>query len=39
MKLLAETIVNAMVRATEGNWREPSPQFLLPFDIYTAENL
>jgi hypothetical protein len=39
MKLLAETTVNAMVRATEESRREAFTQFLLPFDIYTAENL
>ena len=39
MRLLAETTVNAMVRATEGNRQEPSSQFLLPFDFYTAVNL
>jgi LacI family transcriptional regulator len=39
MKLLAETVVNAMVRVTEGSAREPFTQCLLPFDIYTPENL
>jgi LacI family transcriptional regulator len=39
IKRLAETAVSAMVRATEGSTREPFTQRLLPFDIYTAENV
>jgi len=39
IKLLAETVVDAMVRAAEGNRREPSVQLQLPFDIHTPENL
>lgn len=39
IKRLAETAVSAMVRATEGSTREPFSQWLLPFEIYTAENL
>ena len=36
---LAETTVDAMLRATERSGAEPSTQWLLPFDVYTAENL
>ena len=39
IKRLAEGAVTAMVRATEGSLREPFTQCLLPFDIYTAENV
>jgi LacI family transcriptional regulator len=39
LKLLAETVVDAMVRATEGSKHETVSQYLLPFDIHTAENI
>jgi LacI family transcriptional regulator len=39
LKLLAETAIGAMVRATAGGGRESSPPSLLPFEIYTAANL
>jgi LacI family transcriptional regulator len=39
MRRLAETAVEAMVQAVEQGRREPAPQILLPFDIYTPENL
>jgi LacI family transcriptional regulator len=39
LKLLAETAVDAMARAIERNEAKPLPQILLPFDVYTPENI
>ena len=39
MQHLAETVVEAMVRAMERGRPEPARQMLLPFDVYTPENV
>jgi LacI family transcriptional regulator len=39
LPLLAERAVEAMLRAIERDRHEPAPQILLPFDVYTPENL
>lgn len=39
MRRLAEAAVEAMAEAIEHGRREPAPQILLPFDIYTPENV
>ena len=38
-RLLAEATVQAMVRAIERSRADPARQHLLPFDIYTVENV
>jgi LacI family transcriptional regulator len=39
LKLLAETTVDAMTRAFDRSGQQPAPQILLPFDVYTPENV
>jgi LacI family transcriptional regulator len=39
LKSLAETAVEAMARALESGRPEPTRQMLLPFDVYTPENV
>jgi LacI family transcriptional regulator len=39
LKLLAETVVEAMARAVERGGQGPAQQILLPFDICTPENV
>jgi LacI family transcriptional regulator len=39
LQLLAETAVEAMARALERGRHAPAPQILLPFDVYTPENV
>jgi LacI family transcriptional regulator len=39
LKLMAETLVGLMVQAVPPGPTDPAPQILLPFDIFTAENV
>jgi LacI family transcriptional regulator len=39
LRSLAETVVEAMAQAIERGRQDPAPQLLLPFDIYTPENV